>query len=39
MTTTEFVDDGSGAVRALRGHAVEMRNEDGRPVFEVVPDT
>ncbi|HVA08220.1 MAG TPA: glutamate synthase subunit beta [Acidimicrobiales bacterium] len=37
VTTTEFVDDGSGAVRALRGHQVEMRNEDGRPVFEPVP--
>ena len=37
VTTTEFVDDGSGAVRALRGHTVEMRTEDGRPVFEVVP--
>ncbi|HWF16748.1 MAG TPA: glutamate synthase subunit beta [Acidimicrobiales bacterium] len=39
VTTTEFVDDGSGSVRALRGHAVEMRSEDGRPVFEVVPDS
>jgi glutamate synthase (NADPH/NADH) small chain len=39
VTTTEFVDDGSGAVRALRGHAVEMRTEDGRPVFEEVPGT
>jgi glutamate synthase (NADPH/NADH) small chain len=37
VTTTEFVDDGSGAVRALRGHQVEMRTEDGRPVFETVP--
>ena len=37
VTTTEFVDDGSGAVRALRGHTVEMRTEDGRPVFEAVP--
>jgi len=37
VTTTEFVDDGSGSVAALRGHAVEMRNEDGRPVFEPVP--
>jgi glutamate synthase (NADPH/NADH) small chain len=36
VTTTEFVDDGSGAVRALRGHTVEMRTEDGRPVFEEV---
>jgi glutamate synthase (NADPH/NADH) small chain len=39
VTTTEFVDDGSGAVGALRGHTVEMRTEDGRPVFEVVPGT
>ncbi len=39
VTTTEFVDDGSGAVRALRGHEVEMRHEDGRPLFEVVPGT
>jgi glutamate synthase (NADPH/NADH) small chain len=39
VTTTEFVDDGSGAVRALRGHTVEMRTEDGRPVFEVVAGT
>ena len=39
VTTTEFVDDGAGVVRALRGHTVEMRTEDGRPVFEVVPDT
>ncbi|HEU0316759.1 MAG TPA: glutamate synthase subunit beta, partial [Solirubrobacteraceae bacterium] len=36
VTTTEFVDDGSGSVRALRGHTVEMRTEDGRPVFEEV---
>ncbi len=33
VTTTEFVDDGAGAVRALRGHEVEMVLEDGRPVF------
>jgi glutamate synthase (NADPH/NADH) small chain len=39
VTTTEFVDDGSGAVRALRGHTVEMRTEDGRPVFEMLPGT
>ncbi len=39
VTTTEFVDDGSGAVRALRGHTVEMRTEDGRPVFEAVRGT
>ncbi len=39
VTTTEFLDDGSGAVRGLRGHTVEMRTEDGRPVFEEVPGT
>ena len=40
VTTTEFVDDGSGAVRALGGHTVEMRTEPGRPpVFEAVPGT
>jgi len=37
VTTTEFVDDGSGAVGALRGHEVETRMEDGRPIFEQVP--
>ena len=36
VTTTEFVDDGSGAVRALRGHEVETRMDGGRPVFEPV---
>jgi len=36
VTTTEFVDDGSGAVRALRGHEVETRLDGGRPVFEPV---
>jgi glutamate synthase (NADPH/NADH) small chain len=39
VTTTEFVDDGSGAVRALRGHTVETRTVEGRPVFEPVPGT
>jgi glutamate synthase (NADPH) small chain len=37
VTTTSFQDDGSGAVRALRGHEVEMLTVDGRPVFEEVP--
>jgi glutamate synthase (NADPH) small chain len=37
VTTTSFEDNGSGAVGALRGHVVEMRTEDGRPVFEEVP--
>jgi glutamate synthase (NADPH/NADH) small chain len=36
VTTTEFVDDGHGAVRALRGHEVETRMDGGRPVFEPV---
>jgi glutamate synthase (NADPH) small chain len=39
VTTTAFADDGSGSVRALRGHTVEMRTEDGRLVFEEVPGT
>jgi glutamate synthase (NADPH/NADH) small chain len=39
VTTTEFVDDGNGAVRALRGHRVEAGTADGRPVFVPVPDT
>jgi glutamate synthase (NADPH/NADH) small chain len=37
VTTTEFVDDGSGAVRALRGHAVEVSTDaQGRPTFEPI---
>ena len=39
VTTTEFVDDGSGAVRALRGHEVETVLEDGRPVFQKMVGT
>ncbi len=39
VTTTAFVDDGIGAVQALRGHEVEMRMVDGRPVMEPVPGT
>ncbi|MGP0029951.1 MAG: glutamate synthase subunit beta [Acidimicrobiales bacterium] len=39
VTTTEFLDDGQGAVRALRGHEVETRMDGGRPVFEPVPGT
>ena len=39
VTTTEFRGDGDGAVRALRGHTVEMRTEGGRPVFEELPGT
>ena len=36
VTTAEFVDDGTGAVRALRGRRVETRLVDGRPSFEPV---
>ncbi|MHB1486923.1 MAG: glutamate synthase subunit beta [Acidimicrobiales bacterium] len=36
VTTAAFIDDGSGTVRALRGHQVEMVNLDGRPSFEAV---
>jgi glutamate synthase (NADPH) small chain len=39
VTTTELVDNGSGAVRALRGHEVETILEDGRPVFQKVVGT
>ena len=39
VTTTEFVDDGSGAVGALRGHEVETILEDGRPVFQKMVGT
>jgi glutamate synthase (NADPH/NADH) small chain len=39
VTTTAFVDDGSGAVGALRGHQVEMTVVDGRPAIEPVPNT
>jgi len=36
VTTTRFLDDGTGAVRALAGHRVEMRHDDGRTAFEPV---
>jgi glutamate synthase (NADPH/NADH) small chain len=39
VTTTEFVDDGTGALSALRGHQVEMRTVDSRPTMEPVPGT
>jgi glutamate synthase (NADPH/NADH) small chain len=39
VTTTEFVDDGIGGVSGLRGHQVEMKVVDGRPVMEPVPGT
>ncbi len=37
VNTTELVDDGTGAVSALRGHEVQMVVTDGRPSFEPVP--
>jgi glutamate synthase (NADPH/NADH) small chain len=37
--TTELVDDGSGAVRALRGETVEVGTLDGRPAMVAVPGT
>jgi glutamate synthase (NADPH/NADH) small chain len=37
VTTTSFVDDGHGAVRALAGHRVEVRDDGGRPAFVPVP--
>jgi glutamate synthase (NADPH/NADH) small chain len=39
VTTTEFVGDAEGKVRALRGHQVEMQVVDGRPSFVAVPGT
>jgi glutamate synthase (NADPH) small chain len=39
VTTTEFVDDGDGAVTALRGHEVRTVTVDGRPTMEPVPGT
>ncbi len=36
VSTTEFVGDDEGRVRALRGHEVEQRMVDGRPSFEQV---
>ncbi len=37
VNTTEFLDDGNGAVRALRVQEVEMTVTDGRPSFDPVP--
>jgi len=37
VTTTELVDDGSGAVAALRLQAVEMGTANGRPEFVPMP--
>ncbi len=37
VTASELVDDGTGAVRALRGHQVAVTTVDGRPQFEPLP--
>ena len=39
VTASAFVDDGSGRVRALRGHEVRTVTVDGRPGFEKVEGT
>ena len=39
VTTDEFVDDGAGAVHGLRGHRVQMVDDNGRPAFEAVEDS
>jgi len=39
VATTELLDDGTGAVRALRAETVELRTLDGRPSFVPVPNT
>ncbi|HXW35352.1 MAG TPA: glutamate synthase subunit beta [Acidimicrobiales bacterium] len=36
VTTNELVDDGTGSVRALRAHEVEMTNVNGRSEFSPV---
>jgi glutamate synthase (NADPH) small chain len=36
VTTTEFVGDGAGNIRALKGHQVEQKIVDGRLTFEKV---
>jgi glutamate synthase (NADPH) small chain len=37
LATTELVDDGTGAVRALRAVRVEVGSDGGRPTFTPVP--
>jgi glutamate synthase (NADPH/NADH) small chain len=39
VATTELVDDGFGAVRALRAETVETATVDGQPAFLAVPGT
>ena len=36
VTTTEFVGDDGGTVRALKAHEVEQKLVDGRPTFDKV---
>jgi glutamate synthase (NADPH/NADH) small chain len=37
VTTTQFLDDGTGQVRAIEGHQVEVGSDGGRPTFTPVP--
>jgi glutamate synthase (NADPH/NADH) small chain len=37
VTATELVDDGTGAVKSLRGHEVAIDTTSGAPVFAPVP--
>jgi glutamate synthase (NADPH/NADH) small chain len=39
VSTTEFVGDDHGRVRAMRGNEVETVFEAGRPTFQPVPDS
>jgi glutamate synthase (NADPH/NADH) small chain len=39
VETTEFLDDGGGKVRALRGRRVERTIAEGPVTFEAVPDS
>ena len=39
VTATELVDDGTGALCALRGHQVVVGSDGGRPTFEPVAGT
>jgi len=39
VSTTSFVDDGQGRVRALRAISVEPATENGRPTFKPVAGT
>ena len=37
VATTEFVADGNGTLKALRGHEVVASTVDGRPSFDPIP--